>query len=103
MIKVNINCDSKINSIEIKGHANFNEYGKDIVCSSVSSIATTTVNALFKLEKDISYQTKEGYLCLTINNHDEIVDKLIDNMIDLLTELEQQYKKNIKIGRCYQK
>ena len=100
MIKININETDKINSIEISGHANFNEYGKDIVCSSVSSIATTTVNALLRLNKDIIYKNSEGYLLITINKHDETVDELINNMIDLLTELEKQYKNNIKIGRC---
>lgn len=102
MIKIKIISNDKINSIEISGHANFDEYGKDIVCSSVSSIAITTVNALLKLGKDINYINKEGYLKITINNHDEVVDILIKNMIDLFTELKGQYKKNIMIGRCHQ-
>ena len=32
------------NMIMISGHANHNEYGKDIVCASVSSIIYTTLN-----------------------------------------------------------
>ena len=102
MIKIKIEKQETINSIEISGHANFDKYGKDIVCASVSSIATTTVNALLKLGKDIDYITKDGYLKITINSHDNVVDRLIDNMIDLFTELEMQYKNNIKIGRCHQ-
>ena len=39
MIKVLI----KENSIRIKGHANYSEFGKDIVCASVSSVIYTTV------------------------------------------------------------
>ena len=101
MIKIKINGDEVINSIEIKGHANYDELGKDIVCASVSSIAITTVNALLKLDKDITYKEDQGYLLITINSHDEVVDKLIDNMISLLMELEKQYKNNIKIGRCH--
>ena len=38
MIRINI----KKNTIIIKGHANYDKYGKDIVCASVSSIITTT-------------------------------------------------------------
>ena len=101
MIKIIINGDDRINSIEIKGHANFNDYGKDIVCASVSSIATTTVNALLRLNKDIKFESDEGYLMITINSHDEVVDELINNMINLLEQLQNQYKKNIKIGRCH--
>ena len=100
MIKIKIYENDVINSIEIKGHANYNDYGKDIVCASVSSIAIATVNALIKLNKDIDYTSKDGYLNIIINKHDEIVDKLIDNMIDLFMELETKYKNNIKIGRC---
>ena len=53
MIKIKINVSDMIDSIEIKGHANFADYGQDIVCASVSCIATTTINALLKLNKDI--------------------------------------------------
>ena len=102
MIKIEIKGKDKIDSIEIKGHANFADYGQDIVCASVSCIATTTINALLRLNKDIEYVSNEGYINLTINNHDEVVDGLIDNMIDLLEQLHKQYKKNIKIGRCHQ-
>ena len=47
MIKVNI----KKNHIEIKGHAMYDDYGKDIVCASISSIAITTVNAILRLDE----------------------------------------------------
>lgn len=101
MIKIEIKGKDEINSIKITGHANFADYGKDIVCASVSSIAITTVNALESLDKDISYDSKEGYLNITINKHDEVTDKLIDNMINLFEQLSNQYKNNIKIGRCH--
>ena len=39
MIKVNI--EDKL--ITIKGHANYDDKGKDIVCASVSSIVITTL------------------------------------------------------------
>ncbi len=102
MIKIEIKENDQINSIKITGHANFADYGKDIVCASVSSIAITTVNALLSLNKDIKYVSKDGYLDITINKHDEVTDKIIDNMINLLVELSNQYKNNIKIGRCHQ-
>ena len=42
MIKVNI----KNNEITVSGHANYDDYGKDIVCASVSSLVISTVNAI---------------------------------------------------------
>ena len=45
MIKVEVNK----NFIKISGHANFDNYGKDIVCASVSSIIYTTINGILNI------------------------------------------------------
>lgn len=40
MIKVQIKRNNKyITQIKIKGHAQFGEYGKDLVCAGVSAVA----------------------------------------------------------------
>lgn len=94
MININITKDEII----IKGHAGFSEYGTDIVCAAVSSIAITTVNAILKLSPEtIKYKEKNGFLKIQILKENEITLKLINNMISLLEELEKQYQKNIKI------
>ena len=46
-----INVVRRKNNIEITGHANFDDYGKDIVCASVSSIVITTVNGILELNR----------------------------------------------------
>ena len=51
MIKVEI----KNNKIEIKGHAYYDDYGKDIVCASVSSIVITTINAIIEFDPESIY------------------------------------------------
>ncbi|MBQ8234598.1 MAG: ribosomal-processing cysteine protease Prp [Bacilli bacterium] len=94
MIKISLLKDQII----IKGHANYAEYGNDIVCASVSSIAITTINAILRFDSNnISYIEKEGYLEINIINHTKEVDILLTNMIELFKELEKQYK-NIKIN-----
>ena len=99
MIKVLISAkDNNIKQINIKGHADYDDYGKDIVCSSVSSITITTVNAILMFDKNyISYNEKKDNFEIVINENNNITNKLIDNMINLLTELSQDYPKNIKI------
>ena len=95
MVKVRV----KENQIIIEGHSNYNDYGKDIVCASISSIIITTINGLLKIDKDcINYKDEEGFIKMDILKHDKYVDILIGNMIDLLKELEKQYKKNIKVN-----
>ena len=101
MIKVSINKENNIvNNITIKGHANFDDYGKDIVCASVSSIVITSINAILRIDKNsIDYQEEEGLVIIDIKKHTNIIDILIDNMIDLLNQLENKYNKNIKINK----
>ncbi|MBQ7105442.1 MAG: ribosomal-processing cysteine protease Prp [Bacilli bacterium] len=99
MIKVQITAkDNNIKKINIKGHADYDDYGKDIVCSSVSSITITTVNAILMFDKNyISYNEKKDNFEIIINENNDITNKLIDNMINMITELSQDYPKNIKI------
>lgn len=100
MIKININKkNNEISSINILGHSGYDEFGKDIVCASVSSIVTTTVNAIIRLDNNIKYESSSGNVLIEIVNHSNITDVLINNMIDLLEKLEKQYNKNIKINK----
>ena len=48
--------------VTISGHALYDDYGKDIVCSACSSIVTTTVNGVLALQKgSLSYMVgKKG-------------------------------------------
>lgn len=102
MIKINLKYnDNLIESISISGHANFDVYGKDIVCASVSSIVITTVNAIVRLNSDsINYDDSNG-LSIAILSHNDVTDTLIDNMVKLLKDLEKQYKKNIIIKEVH--
>lgn len=89
----------KDDEIVIKGHAMFAEVGKDIVCASVSSIMTTTVNALIRFDdKSISYEEKDGITIKLLKKTRE-VNILIENMMALFKELETNYQENIKIYR----
>ena len=99
MIKVILKRKSDLyESISISGHANFADYGKDIVCASVSSIVITSVNSIIRLENDsISYDESQG-IKISILKHNKVTDSLIENMVSLLFDLEKQYKKNIIIS-----
>ncbi|HOO68098.1 MAG TPA: ribosomal-processing cysteine protease Prp [Bacilli bacterium] len=96
MIKIEISKDK----ITITGHANYNDYGKDIVCAAVSSTVITTVNGILSINSDALKVTEGKTLIIEILKHDEVTDKLINNMINLLEELKNDYKDNINIRRC---
>ena len=96
MIKINYNKSHT--DILIKGHANYQICGKDVVCASVSSIVITTINGLINLKQQFSYDEKDGYIHIMIEKETFEISALLNNMIELLKELEKQYPKNIKIN-----
>ncbi len=69
------------NGILIQGHAKAADIGQDIYCAGVSAISQGAIN-WFKPE-DISYEIKEAYLKLKINN-------LTSKNLELLKLLEIQ-------------
>lgn len=96
MIKVEL----KDNLITIKGHAGYDDKGKDIVCASVSSIVITTINAIIEINPDaIDYSDLDNEIIIRKLKEDETVNKLLNNMILLLENLEKDYKDYIKIIR----
>ncbi len=100
MIKVNcVVSNGLIERLSIKGHADYDTLGKDIVCAAVSSIVTTTINNIIALEENtIKYDTKEDNVCITVLRNSDVTNKLLNVLIDMLKELATDYPQNIKIG-----
>ena len=99
MIRININYQNNyIKEITLKGHANYSDYGTDIVCAAVSATYLTTINGILSI-KDSSLEV------LSINDtqtikvliKDDTINKLLENMIRCLKSLEEKYPNNIKI------
>lgn len=94
MIKIR----KSLNKIEISGHANYAEYGSDIVCASVSSIVTTIINCIMNIDSSSITFTDDGKTITIIKNkEDSITDSILNTMMELFKDLESKYKKNIKI------
>ena len=89
---------SKYKKITILGHAMYDDYGKDIVCSACSSIVTTTVNGILALDKgSLSYMVSKKGMTIDIKSDDQTTQILIHNMVSLLKELESNYPDNIEV------
>jgi len=98
MIKIEVKKENnQIKEILIKGHANYDISGKDIVCAAASAITITTINAILSIDSEAIYYEEEPNLFIKINKFDDVTNKLIKNMINMLKELEHDYPKNIKI------
>jgi len=98
MIKVEVVKENNLyKKVSIIGHAMYADYGKDIVCSAVSSIVTTTINGCIALDKDsLSYEVNDKGIVIS-NIVGDNTNTLINNMVSLLKELEEKYPTNIKV------
>ena len=93
MIKIKYTKDS----LELTGHAGYAEYGKDIVCASVSTLVVCSINNMKSIDKDsVDYKDDGNKITIKVfnNNYSEII---FDNLIQMLEELAKDYPKNIKI------
>lgn len=98
MIKIKLlKKNNNLDKIIIKGHAMYDDFGKDIVCAAVSSTVITSVNACLSIDKkSLIYNDKEG-LEIEIIKKDDITIKIIKSMISNLQQLVEAYPKNIQI------
>jgi hypothetical protein len=99
MIQVKVEKENKkYRKVKVLGHAMYDDYGKDIVCSAVSSIVTTTINGILSLRKgSLSYLVSKKGMTIELKSDDEITQTLTQNMVNLLKELSVQYPDNIEI------
>ena len=86
-------------SIDVSGHAEFGEFGKDLVCASVSSIMFGFMNALDALNEDTEIIQSENRI--TIRNHSgsQTVDDYFELVMMQLKTLEESYGDFIRVER----
>lgn len=89
--------DNVVTSITIKGHALFQDIGKDIVCAGVSSSLATTINAIISFDEDAIKYVEKPYFKIDNLKEDNITNTLLNNFIDVLKDIELKYNKNINI------
>ena len=90
MIKVLIKSEGeKLQSLEVKGHANSAPHGEDLICAAVSAVVTGGANAIKNLN-DIEIKLDEGHALFKVNNslssHDEIVMETIITGLKTIAE-----------------
>lgn len=99
MIRINVKYhENNINHITILDHANYDDYGKDIVCAAVSATYLCTVNGILKLDKDsISVISNDLKQEIVVNKNNDVILNLLQNMVECFIDLERQYPNNIKL------
>ena len=88
---------SKLSKFVSRGHADFDTYGKDIVCSAISSIIIGGLNALKNIE-DFQIKIEKGYVeCKCLKEIDDYNQIVFDTMITQIKTVHKQFPTNIRI------
>ncbi len=96
MVRVLVNKEQS--EIRLLGHSGFDIVGRDIVCSAISSIVITSINAILMFDKDyVEYKEKQDEFLIKVKVKNQVTSNIITNMLNLLKELEKDYPNNIKI------
>ena len=90
------------NSIKICGHANYAEYGKDIVCSAVSTLTQTLIASLEKLkDDDFGYRAEEGNVNIVFGEDlSEIAQLLIKSFFIGVNGVAAAYPDYVTVTDC---
>jgi len=82
--------------IEIDGHANYEEYGKDILCASVSILYYTLAQRLSELNCKHKRTQREGHIEIEVHSDDAKVNECIDTCLCGLELLANEYSEYIE-------
>ena len=83
MLRIYIVEENKqIKKISFMGHANYDKYGKDIVCAAASATMLCTANAIISLDnKAIEVIEEKDKQIINILKNDKTIELLINNII----------------------
>ena len=91
--------DNRYLSLEVSGHAEYDESGKDLICASVSSIVFGFMNAIDALNENV--EIKQLTNKITIKNHSDsnIIQDYFELVMMQLKTIEESYGDFIKVER----
>ena len=91
--------DGNITKIEIEGHANYDVFGKDIICAAASTLLITCVNCIEELNANgFIYNDNKDKVSISIEGTNIEAFKILKVMIEMFKDLEQDYPKNISVS-----
>ena len=85
--------------IEVKGHAESADYGKDLICASVSSIMFGFMNALDALDEDVEIKQLTNKIVVKNHSKSEMIQDYFELVMTQLKTLEVSYGSFIKVER----
>ena len=102
---INITFNPKTYTVDISGHAETDERGKDIVCAAISTLFYTLAQALYpyndKTENGIDFSDEDGNGHISCTPKKEYEQNIILIYYTILSGFElvaENYKENVKFS-----
>ena len=94
MIAVSVRKDG----IEVRGHANYAETGKDIVCAGVTALIQTLIKSIGDLTEDkIEYEISPGRADIHYRDLSEAGKLLIDSFFIGVCAIADEFPDHVRI------
>lgn len=104
MIKVSIykNANNLVTGFKLSGHADYSEYGSDVVCAAVSALVINTINSIEEFTSDkfsLDQNENKGFIEFHVVCEMSVnTNLLLSSLILGLKGIEEQYtEKYIKL------
>lgn len=101
-VDISLNQEGQVTDIEMSGHADSDEYGKDLVCAGASAVVFGSANAIIGMtdeSPDIDMSEDGGYFHLrSVNLENEQAQTLLQGLIISLKTIEEEYGQYIKLN-----
>ena len=91
--------DNQYLSLEVSGHAEYDESGKDLVCASVSSIMFGFMNAIDELHEDVEIKQLTNKITIINHSSSDIIQDYLQLVMIQLKTIEESYGNFIKVER----
>ena len=88
------------NGITVTGHANYDEYGKDIVCASVSTLFLSLIDSIANLtEAECDVEIDSGYGKIEFSKHTEQSKLLVDSFMIGVDIVREEFPEYVSLER----
>lgn len=95
MIAVSVRKDG----IKVRGHANYAEAGKDIVCAGVTALTISLVKSINDLTEDkIEYEISPGRVDIHCGNLSEAGMLLVDSFFIGICLIAEKYPDHVRVA-----
>ena len=91
--------DNRYLSLDVSGHAEYDESGKDLVCASVSSLVFGFMNAIDALNEDVEIKQLTNQITITSHSDSNIIQDYFELVMMQLKTIEDSYSDFIKVER----